>query len=242
LSDYFAADTGYRELTLNLSAVANREAAVRRFETREPVSLWPLVAAGERVVAFALLLLLAPFLALAGLVIVLLSHRSPLVAHRRVGHRGEEFWVLKLRTMWGGAAENRSSSAWFVERLRAAAVPGAKNAGDPRVTSAFAAFCRKYSIDELPQLYHVLCGEMSLVGPRPLTQDELSQHYGRAAREVLQLKPGLTGLWQVRGRSRLSYHQRRRLDLFLVRNWSLRLYFGLLLKTVPRVLLGADAC
>jgi lipopolysaccharide/colanic/teichoic acid biosynthesis glycosyltransferase len=143
--------------------------------------------------------------------------------------------------MWGGSAVHWCPKSYLVERLFAAAAPEVKTARDPRVTSTFAAFCRKFSIDEFPQLYHVLRGEMSFVGPRPLTRDELSQHYGHAAREVLRLKPGLTGLWQVRGRSRLNYRQRRRLDLFLVRKWSFRLYVLLLLTTIPRVLMGTDA-
>jgi lipopolysaccharide/colanic/teichoic acid biosynthesis glycosyltransferase len=74
-----------------------------------------------------------------------------------------------------------------------------------------------------------------------MTFEELSQHYGAAAAEVLRFKPGLTGLWQVRGRSRLNYRQRRRLDLYLVRHWSFRLYLALLFATIPRVLLGTDA-
>jgi exopolysaccharide production protein ExoY len=100
---------------------------------------------------------------------------------------------------------------------------------------------RKYSIDELPQLWHVVQGKMSLVGPRPMTAQELSDRYGQAAAEVLRFRPGLTGLWQIRGRSRLNYGQRRRLDLLFVRSWSVRLYFRILLATVPRVLTGKDA-
>jgi exopolysaccharide production protein ExoY len=241
LSTHAGVDTGYRELALDLSPVASQEDVTTGFATRDRSSLWTLVAAGERVSAFVLLLLLAPLLAFTGLIIWLLSRRAPLVAHARVGRNGKEFWVVKLRTMWGAGAMHCCPKSYLIERLFAAAAPEVKSARDPRVTSAFAAFCRKYSIDELPQLYHVLRGEMSFVGPRPLTRDELSQHYGPAAREVLRLKPGLTGLWQVRGRSRLNYRQRRRLDLFLVRKWSFRLYVLLLLTTIPRVLMGTDA-
>jgi exopolysaccharide production protein ExoY len=241
LSDYSRLDTEYRELTLNLPPVKSREAAAVRSAIRERPTLWKLVAAGERLAAFVGLLILSPLLVVAGLTIWLLSRRSPLVAHARVGQSGKRIWLLKLRTMWGREGENEFPRGYFIERLRETTVPEVKNNGDPRVTSAFAAFCRKHSIDELPQLYHVLLGEMSLVGPRPLTLDELGQHYGPAAREVLRFKPGLTGLWQVKGRSRLNYRQRRRLDLFLVRKWSLRLYIYLLLATVPKVLMGTDA-
>jgi lipopolysaccharide/colanic/teichoic acid biosynthesis glycosyltransferase len=189
------------------------------FAARDRLSLWTLVAAGERVCAFALLLILAPMLAVTGLIIWLLSRRAPLVAHARVGRNGKEFWVLKLRTMWGGSTVHWCPKSYLIERLFAAGAREVKSARDPRVTSTFAAFCRKYSIDELPQLYHVLRGEMSFVGPRPLTRDELSQYYGPAAREASP-QARLDRPLASQGRSRLNYRQRRRLDLFLVRNWS----------------------
>ena len=201
---------------------------------------WDAAMLCERVFALLALAALLPFLVLAGVVVVLLSRRCPLVAHARVGQNGKSIRVLKLRTMWSGAASRPRPAPYFVEYLRREPVPEVKR-NDPRVTSAFAAFCRKYSIDELPQLWHVVRGDLALVGPRPLTADELIEHYGAAAGEVLRVKPGLTGLWQVRGRSGLTYPQRRRLDLFLVRNWSLRLYAGILLATVSSVLTGRDA-
>jgi lipopolysaccharide/colanic/teichoic acid biosynthesis glycosyltransferase len=196
------------------------------------------LAAAERIAAALMLAIALPVLAAAGAIIVLLSRRAPLVAHERVGRDGRALWVLKLRTMWG---RDRRADALWIERLEKARVPAIKPESDPRVTSAFAALCRKFSIDELPQLWHVVRGEMSLVGPRPLTAEELAEHYGPAAAEVLRMRPGLTGLWQVKGRSSLNYPQRRRLDLFLVRKWSWRLYFAILAATVPRVLTGKDA-
>ncbi len=120
-------------------------------------------------------------------------------------------------------------------------MPGSKASRDARVNSRFAAFCRRYSLDELPQLYHVARGEMSLVGPRPITLVELEDHYGACAEEVLSLRPGLTGLWQVMGRSRLTYARRKRLDLLLVRRASASLYFRILLRSIPCVLSGRDA-
>jgi exopolysaccharide production protein ExoY len=110
-----------------------------------------------------------------------------------------------------------------------------------RVSSGFAHGCRRFSIDEFPQLYNILRGEMAFVEACPLTREELRTHYAGAAPEVLTAKPGLTGLWQVMGRSRLSYAQRRRLDLFLVRNRSARLYVAILLRTVPAVLCGRNS-
>ena len=201
---------------------------------------WKLVEIGERVTAATLLVLLAPLLLTAIVMVALLSRRSPLIAHHRVGQGGLSIWVLKLRTMWGN---EESSRFRLVERLNRPPleIPVPKLARDPRVTSTFAALCRRYSLDELPQLWHVVRGEMTFVGPRPLTTLELETYYGSDARLILAKRPGLSGLWQIKGRSRLSYAQRRRLDLFLVRKWSISLYLWILLATVPRVLAGKDA-
>lgn len=229
MGGYSEIDPKFQIVLLDLQAAATGRAAA-----------WDAVATAERAFAMLALAALLPLLMVAGAVVVLLSRRCPLVAHARVGRNGEPIRVLKLRSMWSGAAVKPGPRPYFIEHLRPEPVPEVKK-NDPRVTSGFAAFCRKYSIDELPQLWHVVRGEMALVGPRPLTIDELIEHYGAAAGEVLRVKPGLTGLWQVRGRSGLTYAQRRRLDLFLVRNWSLRLYAGILLATISSVVTGKDA-
>jgi undecaprenyl-phosphate galactose phosphotransferase len=198
----------------------------------------------EQAIGLAALIALSPILLIAGVAIWILSRNAPLVAHRRLGRDGRPFWMLKFRTMWPSeACSNRQrSGALFIEKLRNKAVPEIKTGDDPRVTSRFASFCRMHSIDELPQLWHVATGEMSFVGPRPMTPQEWSKHYGDSAAEVLRLKPGLSGLWQTRGRNRLTYHQRRRLDIFLARHYCLILYLRILGSTVPRVLTGRDAC
>ena len=131
-------------------------------------------------------------------------------------------------------------SAFFVEKVPDDK-PQLKVGPDPRVTSSFASFCRRHSIDELPQLALVAAGRMSLVGPRPITRFELNEYYDPDAMEVLSVRPGLTGLWQVRGRSRLTYRRRKRFDLFLVRRFSAGLYFRIVMLTVPDVLFGRDA-
>lgn len=208
-----------------------------------PVSstdIWKIVFTAERLCACLFLLVSLPTLLVAGIVVSILSGRSPFIAHRRVGFRGQPIWVLKLRTMW----DKQHDRDWrLVERLSPPANERIteKAAKDPRVKNAFAALCRRFSIDELPQLWHVARGEMALVGPRPLTQQELDTHYGPDSAEVLTRRPGLTGLWQVRGRSRLTYRQRHRLDLFLVRKWSLPLYLLILRATIAEVLRGRDA-
>jgi lipopolysaccharide/colanic/teichoic acid biosynthesis glycosyltransferase len=182
----------------------------------------------ERLFAGFLLIVFSPVIGLVGLVIAALSRCSPFILHARVGRGGAAFRMLKFRTMWGGAPDLGPA-------------PEMKMALDPRVTSRVAAFCRRFSIDELPQLLHVVSGCMSLVGPRPLTPGELKRYYASGAAEVVSVKPGITGLWQVTGRSRLTYSQRKRLDLFYVRHASAGLYLRILLRTIPRVLAGKDS-
>ena len=182
----------------------------------------------EPVAAAAALALLLPVLVAVAAAITTLSRRSPLVRHTRVGWRGETFAVWKFRTMWG-AAEVVDCD------------PTIKSADDPRVTSRFAAWCRRTSIDELPQLVHIMRGQMSFVGPRPITRVEIEKFYGDCAGELLSVRPGLTGLWQLLGRSHLSYAKRRELDLWFVKHASASLYFSILLRTVPKVLSGAGA-
>jgi len=191
----------------------------------------------ERFAAAALLVLAVPLIATAAFVVWLLSGRSPLIAHRRIGWQGEPLWMLKLRTMWGGPS---APSANWIERIADESGPAFKGARDPRVRSPFARFCRRHSIDELPQLWHVITGQMSLVGPRPMTARELRRYYGADADEILQVKPGLAGLWQISGRSRLTYAERRRLDLQLVRERSLPMYLRILLRTIPEILSGEN--
>lgn len=187
----------------------------------------PLICGIERVVAAILLCAVAPVAIVIAITILVLSRRSPLIRHARIGWRGQPLLMLKFRTMWG--AEPASSTSCM------------KCADDPRITSRFAAFCRRHSLDELPQLLHVVRGEMSIIGPRPITAGELDEYYGSSAQEILSVRPGLTGLWQVRGRSRLSYARRRRLDSLLVRRGSLRLRLYILRRSIGSVFTGRDA-
>ncbi len=201
--------------------------------------LWRATAVCERLAAAGILVALTPVLAGCAVVVSLASGRTPLIAHRRVGWRGRTLWLLKLRTMWHNTPAERGTG--WIEYIEDEAGPEDKRAGDPRVTNWFARFCRRHSIDELPQLWHVVRGEMSLVGPRPMTASEIRRYYGQDADEVLQAKPGLAGLWQVSGRNLLTYAQRRQLDLHFVRCRSLGMYARILLRTVPEVWRGAGS-
>jgi Sugar transferases involved in lipopolysaccharide synthesis len=200
--------------------------------------IWNLIGLLERAASIPLLVLLSPPMVLVAAAIAVLSRRSPLVAHRRAGQFGVPFWTWKFRTMWGDAVA--VGPAGLVEYIVDECGPEYKRSADPRVSSAFARLCRQFSVDELPQLVNVLRGEMSLVGPRPLTEGELKKYYRADAAEILLMKPGITGLWQVMGRSRLSFDRRRELDLYLVRNRSLGLYLTILMRTIPAVLKGKD--
>jgi exopolysaccharide production protein ExoY len=203
---------------------------------------WRIVNCLERICAVGALAALSPGLAVVGLTIYGLSRRTPLVAHLRVGQQGRPLWVLKFRTMWEKRPAKHPRSWRLVERIADDQGPKRKSFADPRVCSRFAGFCRRFSIDELPQLLHVATGKMSFIGPRPLTAGELEEYYAGCADEVLRVKPGLSGLWQVMGRNRLTYEQRRAFDLLYVRTRSLGLYLALLAQTPREILGGRNSC
>jgi exopolysaccharide production protein ExoY len=211
-----------------------RDAAARRMPASRTAGV------GERVAAAVVLAFASPVLLVSAAILAAISRRSPLIAHRRVGWRGEALWMLKLRTMWDGASMRGRGQGW-IEFIDDPIGPEDKHERDPRVPHAFARFCRRHSIDELPQLLHVISGAMSLVGPRPLTAAELRHYYGEDAREVLEAKPGIAGLWQVSGRNRLTYAERRALDLKLVRNRSREMYVRILIRALGEVWNGANS-
>ena len=174
--------------------------------------------AAEWALAAGLLIALLPVLTAVLAAVAVASRKSPLIAHRRLGLYGREFWMLKVRTMWDRSQPPTLRAAiphagdwteFLIEHIRDTHVPRFKGASDPRVTSRIAVFCRRFSLDELPQLIHVLSGRMRLVGPRPITRAEWNEHYGASSMEVLSVSPGMTGMWQVMGRNRLTYGQRR---------------------------------
>ncbi|MFD8734482.1 sugar transferase [Streptomyces sp. NPDC059618] len=189
----------------------------------------------DRLGAAVLLLLFAPLMVFVGLLVLMDSRGGAFYRQRRVGKNGREFTILKFRTMVSGAHKARAELAELDE--------GAgllfKVRHDPRVTRV-GAVLRRYSIDELPQLFNVLTGSMSLVGPRPPLPEE-SAAYGPDIRRRLLVKPGLTGLWQISGRSDLSWEEAVRLDLRYVEDWSLALDTVILWKTLRAVLYGQGA-
>lgn len=185
-------------------------------------------------VAFVLLILLFPVIAVLALLIKL-QDRGPIFYRRRVVGPKGEFDAFKLRTMRVDADKILESNP----SLRREFEVNFKLKNDPRVTP-LGAVLRKASLDELPQLWNVLAGAMSLVGPRMITPAELEK-YGGAKWIFHCVKPGLTGYWQIEGRQSVAYAERVEMDLFYVNHWSLSLDFRILLKTPIRVLRGAGA-
>jgi len=189
----------------------------------------------DRLGAAALLVLFAPLMACVALLVMADSPGGAFYRQRRVGKDGREFTILKFRTMVVGAHGARAALA---DRDEGAGLLF-KVRHDPRVTRV-GGVLRRYSIDELPQLFNVLTGSMSLVGPRPPLPEE-SAAYGPDIRRRLLVKPGLTGLWQISGRSDLSWEEAVRLDLRYVEDWSLALDTVILWKTLRAVLHGQGA-
>jgi exopolysaccharide production protein ExoY len=194
----------------------------------------------ERAAGATMLIVASPVIAAAAVAVAALARRSPFIAHQRVGEGGKLLWMWKLRTMWTRQAPDPSEQGW-VEYIVAEPPCGLKNPADHRVTSRFAKFMRRHSIDELPQLWHVARGEMSLVGPRPLTRAEVVRYYGTRAAELLSVKPGMTGIWQTQGRSAVDFPERAAMDLELVKGLTGRTYFLILLRTMPVMFRGKGA-
>ncbi|MER6077817.1 sugar transferase [Streptomyces sp. NPDC001833] len=189
----------------------------------------------DRVGAAVLLMVFAPLMACVALLVLADSRGGAFYRQRRVGKDGREFTILKFRTMVVGAHRARAELA---DRDEGAGLLF-KVRRDPRVTRV-GAVLRRYSIDELPQLFNVLTGAMSLVGPRPPLPEECAA-YDPDIRRRLLVKPGLTGLWQISGRSDLPWEEAVRLDLRYVEDWSLALDTVILWKTMRAVFHGQGA-
>ena len=178
------------------------------------------------------LLFLWPLMLVIGIAVKLESRGSVIYRSRRVGKYGREFDCYKFRTMVAGSDGLKEN----LRRLNQRYGPFFKIAGDPRVTR-FGRFLRKYSLDELPQLWNVLKGDMSLVGPRPHPVEDCAQYSSEHCRRLV-VKPGVTGLWQVMARANPSFEICMMLDLVYIQKWNLLLDCRILLKTIPAVLAG----
>ena len=188
------------------------------------------------ILALSGIVLLAPLLIVCFISTVATSRGPALFRHRRVGFKGKYFDCLKFRTMVTDAPERLHQLLKSDPLAAAEWATNRKLRYDPRVT-AIGAILRKASLDELPQLFNVLKGDMSIVGPRPVTEDELIR-YHNAVSAYLACRPGITGLWQVSGRSTTTYEKRIACDTFYARNWSMSLDAKILIVTIPAVLLS----
>jgi exopolysaccharide production protein ExoY len=211
---------------------ADREALLVLVTPPRPIGL-----ASKRVIDIILALsgivLLAPFLIICYVTTTCFSPGPVLFRHRRVGFNGKQFDCLKFRTMAIDAPERLhlyleanpgAAAEWIATR---------KLRNDPRVTT-IGALLRRSSLDELPQLFNVLKGDMSIVGPRPVTQEELGR-YADSINAYCACRPGITGLWQVSGRSTTTFQRRVVLDSYYAHHWSIVLDAKIIMATIPAV-------
>lgn len=189
---------------------------------------------------FAILITL-PIMIPIAIIIKLTDGGSVLFGHNRVGYRGREFKVLKFRSMYPDAEERLKKILEEDPKAREEWEKTFKLKNDPRVTP-IGKFLRKTSLDELPQFFNVLKGDMSVVGPRPVVKEELEKYYKDKAKYYLSVKPGITGYWQVEGRSDVEdYQERVNMDVWYVENQSFLLDLKIILKTVWVMLTGKGA-
>jgi len=230
--------TGMSRLQIARSYVDELEGVpVMTFQSGPPDS-WQLIM--KRVIdilgSIALLVALAPLFALVMLLIRLESQGSIFFAQERIGLNKRRFRMWKFRTMVHGADRLQHT----LEELNEADGPVFKIKKDPRITRV-GKLLRRFSIDELPQLINVVMGDMSLVGPRPLPVRDVDRIDIRWQKRRFSIKPGITCLWQVSGRSDIGFNDWVRLDLDYIDRWSLRLDLLILLKTIPAVFKGPGA-
>jgi lipopolysaccharide/colanic/teichoic acid biosynthesis glycosyltransferase len=230
-------------ISLDSSFILNLERISLRFD-------WQLI--GKRLVdivgAFICLIIFSPLMLIIAGITKLTSSGPVLFRQKRLGYQGKTFTFLKFRSMYLDSDEGIHQQ--YVEKLIQGKhdeinmggkdVPYYKLKKDPRVTP-WGKILRKSSLDELPQLFNVMMGDMSLVGPRPPIPYELSHYKNWHVKRILDVKPGITGLWQIMGRSKTTFEEMVRLDLQYAKNWNLWLDLKILLGTVRAVFSGKGA-
>jgi exopolysaccharide biosynthesis polyprenyl glycosylphosphotransferase len=225
------------QLSLNRVEFSNM-AGIPMLSVRE-VRISPIERIIKRIIDLAVAsVLVIPVLIVTGLIILAIRLESPgpvLFWQERVGMRGKPFKMVKFRSMVVDAESQKEQ----LRQINEASGPIFKIKNDPRLTRV-GRIIRRLSLDELPQLYNVIKGEMSLVGPRPPLPEEVAE-YQPWHRQRLEVKGGITGLWQVSGRSDLTFDEQCLLDIYYIENWSLSLDFRLMLQTIPYALFGKGA-
>lgn len=186
------------------------------------------------------LIIFSPVLLTIALLILGTSKGKIVFSHERVGRGGKPFRCYKFRTMYSDADKRLKEILSQDPVLKNEWERNYKLKNDPRITS-IGAFLRKTSLDEMPQFWNVLKGDLSVVGPRPVIKEEVEKHFKVKAAKILSIRPGLTGLWQVSGRSNISYEARISLDEHYVDNLSLWLDIKLIAKTIPAMIFSRGA-
>ncbi|MEA5400674.1 sugar transferase [Synechococcus sp. BA-124 BA4] len=217
-----------------ITAVPTAEQLIQAQSKRSRV----LKRSGDIVFSLAVLALGSPLLLLLAVLVKLSSPGPVFYVQRRIGRGYKGFGCIKFRTMRKDADRILKTLLEQSPELKAEFKKDFKLKADPRITP-IGGFLRRSSLDELPQFINVLKGQMSVVGPRPIVWDELDR-YGRQMDEVLAVRPGLTGLWQVSGRNNLSYDARVRLDVSYVRRRTVLLDLAIILRTVGVILYPRD--
>lgn len=193
-----------------------------------------LIRVFDIIVALVMILIFLPLMALLALAIKATSSGPAIFYQNRVGRHGRTFPCLKFRTMVVDAQNQLESLLERSEEARTEWARDQKLRNDPRITP-LGAFLRKTSLDELPQLFNIFVGQMSIVGPRPIVENEIVR-YGSRFSYYCAVRPGLTGLWQVSGRNNISYARRVRLDSFYAQRQCFYFNMVICLRTVPAVL------
>lgn len=200
-----------------------------------PIRHIPLKRILDLSITLLLFLLLSPLFLIIYISIRCSSSGNPLFQHERVGRGGFVFPCYKFRTMYEDAEIRLKELLQNNPTLQEEWNKSHKLKNDPRITP-LGKWLRITSLDELPQLWNVFRGDISLVGPRPVTKNELEAHYRAKSAKILSIRPGITGLWQVSGRNNTSYPYRIQLDEYYVDNQSLLLDFKILIRTIPALL------
>ncbi len=193
----------------------------------------------NKIASIIITFFMSPFLLIISIMINISSKGPVLYKARRIGFLEKDIWVYKFRTMYNDAEKKLADLLKSSPQLKDEFEKNFKLKEDPRVTR-IGKFLRKTSLDELPQLFNVLKGEMNLIGPRPIVKREIKM-YGEAYHELVKVKPGISGLWQVSGRNDLQYDKRVQLDLFYIKNWSIWMDIIILIRTLKVVIYGKGA-
>lgn len=209
-----------------------------RHNLLRPLNIWTKEVI-EFVLTVLVLILLLPIFGIIALLVKMSSPGPVFFKQPRIGKDGKIFTCIKFRTMYQNASERLTELLKKDPEIKREWDQYARITNDPRVTR-IGRFLRRTSLDELPQLFNVLCGEMALVGPRPYLPEEMTR-IGDYVQTIVRVRPGMTGLWQVSGRAELPFEERILLDEYYIRNWSLWLDFSIVMRTLKAVLSGKGA-